>query len=137
MVIDRYFEETRKTAMCSEFDKVHVGCIAVYKGKIIAKGFNSEKTHPIQMHYNKYRTMRGVNTQVLPKVHAEVKCISKLKNMDIDFKKVKIFIYRIRYDQPYGLARPCPACMKAILDFGIRDIYYTTDSGYAHERVLA
>ena len=47
MVIDRYFEETRKTAMCSEFDKVHVGCIAVYKGKIIAKGFNSEKTHPI------------------------------------------------------------------------------------------
>ena len=92
MVIDRYFEETRKTAMCSEFDKVHVGCIAVYKGKIIAKGFNSEKTHPIQMHYNKYRTMRGVNTQVLPKVHAEVKCISKLKNMDIDFKKVKIFI---------------------------------------------
>ena len=38
MVIDRYFEETRKTAMCSEFDKVHVGCIAVYKGKIIAKG---------------------------------------------------------------------------------------------------
>lgn len=96
MVIDRYFEETRKAALCSEFDRVHVGCIAVYKGKIIAKGSNSEKTHPIQMHYNRYRTMRGVNTQVLPKVHAEVKCLVNLKNMEVDFRKVKLFIYRIR-----------------------------------------
>lgn len=136
MVIDRYFEETRKAALCSEFDRVHVGCIAVYKGKIIAKGSNSEKTHPIQMHYNRYRTMRGVNTQVLPKVHAEVKCLVNLKNMEVDFRKVKLFIYRIRYDQPYGLARPCQACMRAILDLGIRDIYYTTDTGYAYERIL-
>lgn len=136
MVIDKYFEETRKAALCSEYDRVHIGCIAVYKGRIIAKGSNSEKTHPIQMHYNKYRTIRGINTQVLPKVHAEVKCLSKLKNMNVDFKKVKLFIYRIRCDQPYGLARPCPACMMAIMDSGIRNIYYTTDTSYAHERIL-
>lgn len=136
MVIDKYFEETRKVALCSEYDRVHIGCIAVYKGRIIAKGSNSEKTHPIQMHYNKYRTIRGINTQVLPKVHAEVKCLSKLKNMNVDFKKVKLFIYRIRCDQPYGLARPCPAYMMAIMDSGIRNIYYTTDTGYAHERIL-
>lgn len=136
MIIERYFEETRKVALSSEFDKVHVGCIAVYKGKIIAKGYNSEKTHPMQMRYNRYRPVKGLDRRMIPKVHAEVKCISQLRNMDIDYRKVKLFVYRIRNDQPYGLARPCPACMRAIIDLGIRDIYYTTDAGYAHEKIL-
>ena len=55
--------------------------------------------------------------------------------MDIDFGKVKLYVYRIRKDQPYGLSRPCPSCMAAIRDIGIKDIYYTTDNGYAYERM--
>lgn len=43
--------------------------------------------------------------------------------------------YRIRKDQPFGLARPCSSCMAAIRDLGIRDIYYTTNDGYAYERL--
>ena len=33
------------------------------------------------------------------------------------------------------MARPCPACMAAIKDFGIKNIYYTTDDGMAYENV--
>jgi hypothetical protein len=32
------------------------------------------------------------------------------------------------------MSRPCAACMRAMRDRGIRDFYYTTDAGYAHER---
>ena len=36
-----------------------------------------------------------------------------------------------------GIARPCPSCMAAIRDIGIRDVYYTTDDGFAYERLTA
>lgn len=32
------------------------------------------------------------------------------------------------------MARPCPACMSAIKELGIKNIYYTTDNGYAYEK---
>jgi deoxycytidylate deaminase len=136
MDINRYFDATREVALNSEFYKAHIGCIAVYKGKIIAKGYNQSKTHPMQMKYNRYREMNYTCKNMLAKVHAEVKVLSQIKNMDIDFKKVKLFIYRARVDRPYSISRPCQACMKAIIDLGIKDIYYTTDNGYAHEIVL-
>ena len=31
------------------------------------------------------------------------------------------------------MSRPCPSCMAAIKDLGIRNIYYTTDDGFSHE----
>lgn len=55
--------------------------------------------------------------------------------MDINFAKVKLYIYRIRKDQEFGLARPCASCMAAIKDLGIRHIYYTSDSGYVYEKL--
>ena len=133
MAVSKYFLEARKEAVKSSVAKYNVGCVAVYKGKIIARGFNSEKTHPLQERYNKYREADEDN--LLPKLHADTRCLSYLKSMDIDFKKVKLFIYRARKNQPYGMARPCNACMKAIMDLGIKEIYYTTDFGFAHEFV--
>ena len=53
----------------------------------------------------------------------------------INFSKVKLYVYRTRCDQEYGIARPCPSCMAAIRDLGIRHIYYTTNNGYAYEEV--
>ena len=86
----------------------------------------------MQKKYNKYRKK---SDGLLPKLHAEISCINSIRHLDINFSKVKIYIYRIRKDQPYGLARPCPSCMAAIKDLGIRDIYYTSNDGYVHERL--
>lgn len=41
----------------------------------------------------------------------------------------------LRKNQPYGMSRPCPSCMAAIKDLGIRNIYYTTNDGYIYERI--
>lgn len=127
-----YFNKARQIAAMSDYYKEHVGCVAVYHGQVISIGCNSNKTHPMQKHYNKYREKSDM---LIPKLHAEINCISQLKHLDINFSKVKLYIYRIRKDQPYGMARPCSSCMAAIKDLGIRDIYYTTNDGFAYEKI--
>lgn len=128
----RYFEKARQVASISDFSKTHLGCIAVYHGQIIGLGCNTNKTHPTQKYYNRYRKP---SDSMLPKLHAEISCINQIKNLNINFSKVRLYIYRIRKDQPFGLSRPCPSCMAAIKDLGIRDIYYTTNDGYSYERL--
>ena len=130
----RYFSKAKDVANISDFYKTHVGCVAIYHGRIIGIGCNTNKTHPMQKRYNKLRESKDdSNTNFEPKLHAEMNCLSQLKNLDINFSKVKLYIYRVRKDQPFGMARPCPSCMAAIKDLGIRDIYYTTDNGYSYE----
>lgn len=134
----KFFNKARQIADVSDYKKIHVGCVAVYKGNIIAIGCNTNKTHPVQKYYNKFRDPNGEDTSmiILPKLHAEINCINQLKHLDnINFSKVKLYIYRIRNDRPYGMSRPCPSCMAAIKDLGIRDIYYTTNDGFVHERI--
>lgn len=126
----KYFKKARNVAEISDFHKTHVGCVAVYQGKIIGIGCNLNKTHPTQKYYNKYRKN---SESLLPKLHAEINCINQIKDMDIIFSNVKLYIYRIRKDRPFGLSRPCPSCMAAIKDLGIKDIYYTTDDGFSYE----
>lgn len=128
----RYFEKAKQIASISDYNKVHVGCVAVYQGQIIGIGFNCNKTHPTQHYYNKYRRQ---SDNMLPKLHAEISCINQIKSLNINFSKVKLYIYRIRNDQPFGLARPCPSCMAAIKDLGIKEIYYTTNDGYGYEKL--
>ena len=38
-------------------------------------------------------------------------------------------------DTDFRISRPCPSCMAAIKDLGIKDIYYTTNDGFAHEKI--
>ena len=128
----KYFLKARQVATISDYYKTHIGCVAVYQGQVIGLGCNTNKTHPVQKFYNRYREPSDT---MLPKLHAEISCINQIKHLNINFSKVKLYIYRIRKDQPYGMARPCPSCMAAIRDLGIRDIYYTTNDGYSYERL--
>lgn len=128
----KYFSKARQAANISDYYKTHIGCVAVYQGQVIGIGCNCNKTHPTQKFYNRYRIKSDV---MLPKLHAEINCLNQIRHLDINFSKVKLYIYRIRKDQPYGLAKPCPSCMAAIKDLGIRDIYYTGNDGYVYEKI--
>ena len=128
----KYFQKAHQIATISDYKKTHVGCVAVYQGQVIGLGCNCNKTHPTQKYYNQYRKQSDL---MLPKLHAEISCLNQIKHLNINFAKVKLYIYRIRKDQPFGLSRPCPSCMAAIKDLGIRDIYYTTNDGYSYERL--
>lgn len=132
----KYFIKARKVALASDFPKIHVGCIAIYQGSIIGIGRNTNKTHPLQKYYNRYRMLADDHgNQFLPKAHAEINCINSIRHLDIQFPKVKLYIYRIGNDRAFRMCRPCLSCMAAIQDLGIRDIYYTTDDGFAHEKL--
>lgn len=128
----KFFKKARNIAVISDYGKTHIGCVAVYQGQVVALGCNCNKTHPTQKYYNRYRKP---SDSMLPKLHAEISCLNQLKHFNINFTKIRLYIYRIRKDQPFGLSRPCPSCMAAIRDLGIRDIYYTTNDGYAYERL--
>ena len=130
----RYFQKARQAAEISDYKRTHVGCVAVYQGNIIGIACNTNKTHPMQKYYNRYR-YHPQTSYFYPKLHAEINCISSIRHLDINFSKVKLYVYRTRCDQEYGIARPCPSCMAAIKDLGIRHIYYTTNDGYAYEEV--
>lgn len=128
-----YFDKASKVAEISDFAKINIGCVAVYQGTIIGVGFNTNKTHPMQKKYNRYRN--GEN--FIPKLHAEINCLNSIRYLDINFSKVKLYIYRKRKSTKYGMCRPCPSCLAAIKDLGIKHIYYTTDEGFVYERMVS
>lgn len=136
----KYFDLARREAMNSTYNGFKLGAVIVYKGHVISRGHNSNKTNPMQKKYNqKYRTFRRGEKPVNHSLHAEMDSIiniPKCIDVNMDYAKAKIYIYRISPGKRLGLglASPCPACRHALRDKGFRDIYYTTDDGFAHER---
>lgn len=138
----RMFNYAREEAMKSTFNRFHVGAVVVYKHKIIAGGHNSDKTHPMQERYNElYRKFNNsTGCPIKHSLHAEISAISAIPfviGKEVDFSKAKIYVYRIAVGKPngYGLSKPCPACLNAIKDLGIKDIYYTDDFGLSYLRL--
>lgn len=125
--------EASRAADYSGYNAVKIGCVVVYKGTILAKGCNSDRTHPLQARYNMHRYKDVGNRYLPPKGHAEIRVITKIRYLDIDFSKVHIYIYREYKNGEPAPARPCPACMAYIKSLGIKHIHYTTDLGTAHE----
>lgn len=138
----RYFEAAHKEAEKSDFPRFHVGCVVVYKGSIIASAHNSNKSDPKQKKYNRYRHFNNYHMAkpVHHSLHAEVAALKSITYpvaQQIDWKKVKVYVYRIAPGLPKGRgnSRPCQGCMHYIKELGIRDVYYSTDMGYARERI--
>jgi tRNA(Arg) A34 adenosine deaminase TadA len=91
------------------------------------------------MEYNKrYRHFTpGPSRHTL---HAELAALLTVPTAMLDrinWKDVSVYVYRIcpGHKSGMGLARPCPSCMHQIKELGIHHIYYTTDDGYAYERL--
>lgn len=138
----RFFEAARKEAEKSSFPRFHVGCVVVYQGNIIASACNTEKSDTFQKKYNRYRHFNNYESHkpITHSAHAEIKTLKSIPYpvaQQLDWKKVKVYTYRIcnGHDSKRGLSRPCPACMAYIKSLGIRQIYYSTDDGYAAERL--
>lgn len=130
----RNFQHARAAAELSDF-RVKVGAVAVLGKHVLSVGWSSSKSHPLQARMDAARNFRD-NTVPSHALHAEVSCLASLVNdKTIDWSRVELYVYRIRKDRPHGMARCCPACLKLAMELGIRNIYYTTDVGYAYERI--
>ena len=128
-----YFEAPRAIAQLSDFPRVKIGAVAVYKHHIISSGCNLVKTSPLQKKYNIYR----FSGDYPHSLHAETSCLKSLiGRKDIDFKYVDLYIYREGKNHELALSRPCPSCLRLITELGIRNIYYTNNGGFSHEEIL-
>ncbi len=101
----------------------------VYKNNIISIGHNSRRTHPFQAKY-------GKNPLAIC-MHAEINAIKNaLNHLEVtDFKKTTIMIYRVKKQNGLrkaawvdGMAKPCEGCARAIMEFGIKKIVYSTEA---------
>lgn len=124
-----FFNIAKNLSFTSEYERFRLGALITIQGKIIAKGVNSSKTHPVQRKFNNNRDEAAEFTT--HPTHAEIAALNKAKN--IDLKKAQMFIYHIGPNDKPKLARPCPACMDAIRTSGIKTIHYSTPHGFASE----
>lgn len=133
------FKAAREVSFKSDYSgggRPRIGCVIAYKGSILAKGFNTDKTHSVQAHYNELRYKDSGNRYLPAKGHSECLACAKIKYLDIDFSRVHVYVYRETRDGHIAMARPCPACMKAIRDLGIKYVHYTSNEGYCKEELV-
>lgn len=124
-----FYKKAKKISRISTYDRIRIGCVAVYKKNIIGVGYNQAKTNPMQAKYNIYRKTHSPNDVI----HAEMACINQIKNLDIDFTKVKLYVYREDENKHKRICKPCEACERAIRDLGIKTVYYTDTDSYVKE----
>lgn len=133
--IYHYLSLAKSACQYSDYTKARLGAIVVYKGKVLSVGWNSNKTSPVQKELNRLRSFDVEASNAYNTLHAEVACLLKVKDLDIDWGKASIFVYRIKKDGNSGLAKPCPGCGAYIKSLGIRNIFYSTNNGWAYERI--
>ena len=93
--INRYLDMAKEASTQSDFNKHHLGAVAIYHGSLLAIGCNSHKTSPVQKRYNRAREYQvEANYKNANCTHAEVSCLTKLRYLDIDFSKVTLYVYR-------------------------------------------
>lgn len=115
----------------SDFHAHHVGCVITLGNKMLAASWNTEKGHPIQSAYNKYRGFSdGVG-----KLHAEMRSLSQIRHLDLPWNRLEVYVWRNTKDGKPALAKPCNACMAALKDAGIKHIYYTDDDSFHYENI--
>mgnify|MGYP003122310128 CR=1 FL=1 len=71
---------------------------------------------------------RGVNRMSRDRsVHAEVAALSQMIRRKANPEGAEIHVYRFLADGSYGLAKPCQECQKALLEAGIKRVWYSND----------
>lgn len=124
----RFFALAREASKKSDF-RQKMGCVVVYKNHVISEGHNQTKTHPLQVIYDKERPQIADGFKNAHSLHAESAALFKIKDMDIPWNKVDVYIYRSLKSKDFGLAKPCPSCTALIKELGIKRVHYTSNEG--------
>jgi len=121
-------------AEMSDFKRAQVGCVAVIGNKVVATGFSQQRTHPMQDYYNRFRDFRG-QKNISAKLHAETSMLASAQHMNIDWTRVDVYIYRLCRSREHGLSLPCPACYELLRRAGVRNVFFSTDTGFECLRI--
>lgn len=124
---EEIFKLLEKLALTTDHPTAKLAACITYKRKFISFGVNRMKSHPFQMKYSRN------DSSIF--IHAEIAVIKNaLRELSLDeLRKSTLYVCRVRHpsaqDHSYvsGLARPCQGCMRAIVEFGIPRVIFTTD----------
>ena len=132
-IIQSAQKNAKSARLSSDYRYFRIGACIFTKNKILVSGANVNKTSPMQDKYNHYRPfdtrrMKGC-------CHAEISALQRLKRLypNINPSEVSIMVYRETADGKLALARPCPACEKALRDYGINNVYYSGKNKMIYE----
>lgn len=108
-----------ETAEKSNYYPYKIGSV-IFKGKrILSCGFNAIRS--CSSIADKYR-------KTYESLHAEQHAIMQIKNKNL-LHNASMIIIRINLSGNLSLARPCRMCMKSILFFHLKEIYYSDRKG--------
>lgn len=92
------------------------------RNKILSKGFNKSKTHPLAAKYYEY-----------PFIHAEM---DALIHLDKSAEGLSIAIIRVNPNSGrLLLSKPCSDCMRLLRVNKIKDLIYSTNNGFTKVRI--
>jgi len=121
--LSKGIEAARLVASFSDRHKHKMGSVITDKNNnIISMGCNSTKSHPIQYHYAKHINNKKIY------LHAEISSIIKLNNKQSS-KPYRLFVTRLLANGNISMSKPCPICLAAIIEVGIKEIIYTDSNG--------
>jgi tRNA(Arg) A34 adenosine deaminase TadA len=121
---DARINQALRVAKSSTYRWKH-GAVVVRGGRVI--GFAP----------NKFRNSPFVDPENVTD-HAEAAIIRELLKNYSDLRNSTIYIARISNNDEIRMSRPCPDCMKLIVEAGIKEIVYTNEiNGYSIEQIRA
>jgi tRNA(Arg) A34 adenosine deaminase TadA len=123
---DYIFGLLEKVALSSDHERYFLAAAITLRNSIISFGVNRMKTDPMQAKYAKNKDCIYM--------HAEIHAIKNaLKKVEVDdLRKADLYVLRVRNeDGKRAMAKPCDGCMRAIAEFGIRNVYFTNERGNA------
>ena len=121
---ERYFSLLDQTAKFSNHPQHSMSAVIVIKNKIVGLGFNQMKTHPFQAKFSKNKDSVYI--------HAEIHAIKNaLRSIDVDdLRYADLYVTRVMNgNSKRGMSKPCEGCVGAIVEFGIKRVYYTDSEG--------
>lgn len=117
-------KKAKKVAQKADHDTFQIGAMVMQKNTPLSFGFNMQKkTHPKMRQYHAHKT-----------VHAELAAILKVRHKH-DLKGATMVVFRQTKDGIPANSRPCECCQKILREYGFKKIIYTTDGGWAEEKI--
>ena len=129
---EQYLRYAKKASEFSDSSRVNIGAALIIGHKVVNIGFNTNKTNPLQ---SKIDT-KFFNCKCSGKIHAETMALYPYIKENIQLNNAILVTYRQKKDGTLGMSRPCDRCMKLIKQLGIKKLIYTTDDGFAEEKLI-
>lgn len=129
---EQYFKYAKKASEFSDNNRVNIGACLIIGHKVLNIGFNTDKTNPLQASIDR----QYFNCECTGKIHAETMALYPFLKENIFLPNAILVTYRNKKDGSLGMSRPCDRCMQLIKKLGIKKLLYTTDNGFAEEKLV-